>query len=83
MKEKQFRKLNEVAQRKNVNVTRDGQIYKTSVYELLVGDLVQVETGEIISVDGIVYNASNLSTDESSVTGETNQVKKQDYAKGG
>ena len=45
MKEKQFRKLNEVAQRKNVNVTRNGEIVNMSVYELLVGDIVQVETG--------------------------------------
>jgi Ca2+ transporting ATPase len=42
MKEKQFRKLNEVAQRKNVDVTRNGEVINTSVYELLVGDIVQV-----------------------------------------
>ena len=40
-----------------------------SVYELLVGDVVQVETGEIISVDGIIFNGNKMSTDESSVTG--------------
>jgi P-type Ca2+ transporter type 2C len=64
-----------------VNVTRNGEIVNMSVYELLVGDLVQVETGEIMSVDGIVYNASNISMDESSVTGETHQVSKKDYYK--
>ena len=42
MKEKQFRKLNEVAQRKNVNVIRNDKIINMSVYELLVGDIVQV-----------------------------------------
>ncbi len=47
-----------------------------SVYDLLVGDVVQVETGEIISVDGIVFKASKMSTDESSITGESDQVKK-------
>lgn len=45
MKEKQFRKLNEVAQKKNVNVIRNDKIINMSVYELLVGDVVQVETG--------------------------------------
>lgn len=42
MKDKQFRKLNEVAARKNVNVIRQGEIVNMSVYELLVGDVVQV-----------------------------------------
>lgn len=79
MKEKQFRKLNEVASRKNINAIRNGEIINISVYDLLVGDVVQVETGEILSVDGIVFNASKLSTDESSVTGESDQVHKTDF----
>ncbi len=42
-----------------------------SVYDLLVGDIVEVETGEILSVDGILIESNNLTTDESSMTGET------------
>jgi cation transport ATPase len=34
-----------------------------SVYDLLVGDIVQIETGEIISVDGIVVKANRLTLD--------------------
>ena len=45
MKEKQFRKLNEIANRKDVNVVRNGEIIHMSVYDILVGDIVQVETG--------------------------------------
>jgi P-type E1-E2 ATPase len=71
--------LNEVAKRKNVNVIRQGKVLHMNVYELLVGDVVQVETGEIISVDGIVIEANRLSVDESSMTGETNSVKKNIY----
>ncbi len=63
MKEQQFRKLSEVAARKDVNVTRNGQVLNMSVYELLVGDIVQIETGEIISVDGIVVKANRLTLD--------------------
>ena len=63
MKEQQFRKLSEVAARKDVNVTRNGQVLNMSVYELLVGDVVQIETGEIISVDGIVVKANRLTLD--------------------
>ena len=71
-----------MAQRKNVNVIRNDKVLNISVYELLVGDVVQIETGEILSVDGIVFKASKMSTDESSITGESDQVKKEDYKSG-
>lgn len=45
IKEQQFKKLNEVAERKYVNVLRDGDTINISVYELLVGDIQLVETG--------------------------------------
>jgi magnesium-transporting ATPase (P-type) len=45
VKEQQFRKLNEVANRKNINVIRNGKTVNMSVYELLVGDIVHIETG--------------------------------------
>ena len=69
LKEQQFRKLNAIAQQKQVNVIRSGQIDNVSVYDLLVGDIVQIETGEILSVDGLLINGSNVSADESSITG--------------
>ena len=43
--EQQFRKLNEVASRKNINVVRNAKTVNMSVYDLLVGDVVHVETG--------------------------------------
>lgn len=45
MKEQQFRKLNETAKRKDVNVTRNGQVIRLNVVDVLVGDLLQIETG--------------------------------------
>ena len=54
VKEQQFRKLNEAASRKTINVIRNGKTSNMDVYDLLVGDLVHVETGEILSVDGVV-----------------------------
>lgn len=39
VKEQQFKKLNEVAERKFVNVIRNGEVLNVLVYELVVGDI--------------------------------------------
>ena len=76
LKEKQFQKLNALATAKNINVFRGGELLNISVYDLLVGDVVEIETGEILSVDGILIEGHNISIDESSITGETIEIKK-------
>jgi len=76
IKEQQFQKLNAMATAKDVHVYRGGDLIKMSVYELLVGDVVQISTGEIFSVDGILIEGNDISVDESSLTGETNEIKK-------
>ena len=53
-----------------------------SVYELLVGDLVQIQTGEILSVDGIVVRGNRLSIDESAMTGESKTIAKEAFEVG-
>lgn len=59
-----------------MNVIRDGAVKRLSVYKLLVGDIVQIETGEILSVDGVVVESKRMSIDESAMTGETHALKK-------
>lgn len=76
VKEQQFKKLNEVAERKFVNVIRNGDVVNVSVYDLVVGDIQLVETGEIISVDGLVVESHNIVADESAMTGEPDGIKK-------
>jgi Ca2+ transporting ATPase len=76
VKEQQFKKLNAIASRKNVNVYRKGHVENISVDDLLVGDVQIVETGEIISVDGYLLEGHNLIADESSMTGEPLGIKK-------
>ena len=76
IKEQQFQKLNAIATAKDVHVYRGGDLIKMSVYDLLVGDIVQISTGEIFSVDGILIEGSDISVDESSLTGETECIKK-------
>ena len=69
IKEQQFQKLNAIATAKDVHVYRGGDLIKMSVYDLLVGDIVQISTGEIFSVDGILIEGSDITVDESSLTG--------------
>ncbi|CAD8137228.1 unnamed protein product [Paramecium octaurelia] len=76
VKDQQFRKLNAIAENRNVNVKRGGKIVSTNIYDLLVGDIMIVDTGEKMPVDGLVLESSELTADESSVTGETKPIKK-------
>ena len=59
-----------------MNVIREGRVINLNVFDLVVGDIVKVVTGEILPVDGILIKSNNISTDESSITGETNLMKK-------
>lgn len=58
-----------MATAKDVHVYRGGDLIKLSVYDLLVGDIVQISTGEIFSVDGILIEGNDIEVDESSLTG--------------
>lgn len=43
-----------------VTVTRDGATQQISVYDLLVGDVMQVETGDILAADGVLFKGNNV-----------------------
>ena len=75
-KEKQFRKLNEKKNNKPVKVIRDGQMETISVYDVMVGDLVDIETGDILCADGFYVDGYSMRCDESSMTGESDACKK-------
>lgn len=79
-KEQQFRRLSEVADDKLIKVMRGGRQEQISVYDLIVGDIVELFTGDEIPADGIVFNAHNLKVDESTMTGEADAIKKNDDA---
>lgn len=57
-------------------VIRNGEISHISIYSLLVGDIMLFETGEVFPVDGILVKSNNLVCDESSITGESDPIKK-------
>jgi P-type Ca2+ transporter type 2B len=76
-KEKQFRGLqSKIDSDQKISVLRDGQIDSLAVQEIVVGDICQIFYGHLIPADGLVIESNDLKLDESSLTGETNQIKK-------
>src|SRR5690606_21167517 len=59
-----------------VDVTRSGREMQISVYDVLVGDVVHLKPGDLIPVDGIFISGHGVKCDESSATGESDQMKK-------
>jgi len=75
-KERQFAKLNKKKQDRTVKVIRSGKSQVVSLFEVLVGDVVHLESGDVIPADGIFINGHNVKCDESSETGESMHVRK-------
>jgi P-type E1-E2 ATPase len=75
-KEKQFRDLN--AQKENVQITvlRDSATHIISTFDLVVGDIVLLSTGDVLPADGIVLGRNDLAINEKMLTGETVMKKK-------
>jgi Ca2+-transporting ATPase len=78
-KEKQFQKLNAKKEDRNVKATRGGKEFLLSVHDVLVGDILNLEPGDIISVDGVLISGHNLRCDESAASGESDAVRKMKY----
>ncbi|KAK4701418.1 P-type Ca2+ transporter type 2C, partial [Phenoliferia sp. Uapishka_3] len=75
-KERQFQKLNAQKEERNVKVVRDGSERLMSVYDVVVGDVLYLEPGEIVPVDGVFLEGYNVRCDESGATGESDAVRK-------
>ncbi|XP_042319025.1 plasma membrane calcium-transporting ATPase 4 isoform X2 [Sceloporus undulatus] len=76
-KEKQFRGLqSRIEQEQKFTVIRKGQVIQIPVAEIVVGDIAQVKYGDLLPADGILIQGNDLKIDESSLTGESDQVKK-------
>ncbi|KAF2682157.1 calcium-translocating P-type ATPase [Lentithecium fluviatile CBS 122367] len=75
-KERAFVKLNAKKEAREVKVIRSGKSFTVSVYDVLVGDVLHMEPGDLIPADGIFISGHNVKCDESSATGESDQMKK-------
>ncbi|XP_027867824.1 plasma membrane calcium-transporting ATPase 1 isoform X6 [Xiphophorus couchianus] len=76
-KDKQFRGLqSRIEQEQKFSVVRGGQVIQIPVNEIVVGDIAQVKYGDLLPADGVLIQGNDLKIDESSLTGESDQVKK-------
>jgi len=75
-KEKKFQKLSEIRDEKKVSVIRGGQKKEISTFDIVVGDIVEIESGASIPADGVLIWGEDVSVDESSMTGESDSVDK-------
>lgn len=48
--------------------------------DVVVGDLVQIKAGMDIPVDGLVIKSSGVLANESAMTGESDELKKESFA---
>ncbi len=67
---KKFDVLTSISEEQPVKVRRNGHVIEIPRREIVVGDIVLIETGDEIPADGQLLKAVNLQVDESSLTGE-------------
>ncbi|XP_053572897.1 plasma membrane calcium-transporting ATPase 1 isoform X6 [Bombina bombina] len=76
-KEKQFRGLqNRIEQEQKFTVVRGSQVIQIPVSDIVVGDIAQIKYGDLLPADGVLIQGNDLKIDESSLTGESDHVKK-------
>ncbi|XP_064174873.1 plasma membrane calcium-transporting ATPase 1-like isoform X3 [Anguilla rostrata] len=76
-KEKQFRGLqSRIEQEQRFSVVRAGQVIQIPVADIVVGDVAQIKYGDLLPADGVLIQGNDLKIDESSLTGESDHVKK-------
>lgn len=77
-KEKQFMKLTEYSdQHNNVVSLRNGENTEINFDDIKVGDLIQIKTGMSIPADAILVKGTGVTSDESAMTGESIELKKE------
>lgn len=73
--EKAFDKLQEESSKIRCRVKRNNKIIEIKIDEVVVNDIVILESGDKIPADGIIIEG-NISVDESSLNGETKEIYK-------
>ena len=75
-REKQFVALNAKKEDRQVKAVRSGKSVQLSVFDVMVGDVLHLESGDSIPADGILITGHGIRCDESSATGESDAMRK-------
>ena len=67
---RKFDVLTQLGEKQPVKVLREGKVVEILRREVVVGDVVIVETGDEVPADGLLFESTDLQVDESSLTGE-------------
>ena len=68
--DREFSLLSQADDEQPVKVVRNGHVCQVAKRDVVVGDTVMVQTGDEIPADGTLLDATTLSVDESTLTGE-------------
>ncbi|PHU09998.1 Calcium-transporting ATPase 8, plasma membrane-type [Capsicum chinense] len=74
-KSRQVLKLSEESKDIKVTVVRDERRQEVSIFDIVVGDIVCLKIGDKIPADGLFLDGLSLQVDESSMTGESDNVQ--------
>ena len=81
-KETKFQDLNRMQNESTkYNVIRNGIPRKLIADQILVGDLIKINYGDILPADLLMIEGNGVKIDESSLTGESNAVSKKPFEK--
>jgi P-type Ca2+ transporter type 2C len=75
-KEKAFVKLNTKKDDREVKALRSGKSVMIHITNIMVGDVLYLEPGDMVPADGIFIDGHDVKCDESSATGESDALKK-------
>jgi len=67
----------------NVRVLRDGKLQELPAHDLVPGDIIQLETGNVLPADLRLLEAVNLRIQEAALTGESEPIEKHTAALSG
>ena len=70
-----FSRLQDESSNIKVKVFRNNKLKEISINDIVVGDIIKLNTGDAIPADGILIEGS-ITTNESSLTGESKDIKK-------
>jgi P-type Ca2+ transporter type 2C len=76
---KRLNALNGSREGRLIKVMRDGIERQIPIQQVVVGDVVVLEQGDVVPCDGVFLSGNNMLCDESGMTGDANGIAKTSY----